>query len=62
MKAVCIVRPTSENVNALCERISGSLTSYGEFHVFFTNTVDEHKLPRDCESRREKRRRRKTIK
>lgn len=44
VKAVCIVRPTSENVNALCERISGSLTSYGEFHVFFTNTVDEHKL------------------
>ena len=51
VKAVCILRPTSENVNALCERIresgdasSSSSSSYGEFHVFFTNAIDEHKL------------------
>ena len=51
VKAVCILRPTSENVNALCERIresgdssTSSSSSYGEFHVFFTNAIDEHKL------------------
>jgi len=50
VKAVCILRPTNENVNALCERLRGgtstssSNSSYGEFHVFFTNAIDEHKL------------------
>ena len=50
VKAVCILRPTNENVNALCERLRGgtstssSNSSYGEFHVFFTNTIDERKL------------------
>ncbi|CAL6410645.1 unnamed protein product [Bathycoccus prasinos] len=50
VKAVCILRPTNENVNALCERLRGgtstssSNSSYGEFHVFFTNSIDERKL------------------
>ena len=50
VKAVCILRPTNENVNALCERLRGgtstssSNSSYGEFHVFFTNAIDERKL------------------
>lgn len=50
VKAVCILRPTNENVNALCERLRGggngtsTSSSYGEFHVFFTNAIDERKL------------------
>jgi len=49
VKAVCILRPTNENVNALCERLRGgngtsTSSSYGEFHVFFTNSIDERKL------------------
>ncbi|CAL6414990.1 unnamed protein product [Bathycoccus prasinos] len=50
VKAVCILRPTNENVNALCERLRGgtstssSNSSYGEFHVLFTNSIDERKL------------------
>ena len=50
VKAVCILRPTNENVNALCERLrdggngTSTSSSYGEFHVFFTNAIDERKL------------------
>jgi vacuolar protein sorting-associated protein 45 len=54
MKCVCVLRPTKENVRLLSERLSGdgssnssnssSSNDYGEFHVFFTNAVDEHQL------------------
>jgi len=63
VKAVCILRPTSENVNALCERIresgdaSSSSSSYGEFHVFFYERDRRAQTSRDCESGRERRKR-----
>ena len=56
VKAVCILRPTNENVNALCERLRGggrtvvTSSSYGEFHVFFTNAIDERKLTDDAKA------------
>lgn len=42
IKAVCIIRPTQENIRVLKRELESP--NYDEYHVFFTNTLPDHML------------------
>ncbi|ELR14005.1 vacuolar protein sortingassociated protein 45, putative [Acanthamoeba castellanii str. Neff] len=42
LKAICFLRPTAENVQALCRELRKP--KYGEYHLFFSNIMPSHFL------------------
>lgn len=48
MKCVCLLRPTKENVNLLCNELRNP--KFGQYHVCFTNTIGREEVRRLAES------------
>lgn len=48
MKCVCLLRPTEENVNLLCNELRNP--KFGQYYVCFTNTVGQDEIRRLAES------------
>lgn len=46
MKAVCLLRPTEENIRLLKQKLSLSPPEFAEYHLFFTNVVPGDALRR----------------
>lgn len=50
MKAVCLLRPTEENIRILKNKLSLPTPEFSEYHLFFTNVVPGDALRRLADS------------